>query len=141
MNKLYRSAISTFLIILIIVSCRKDKIDSAGNIYNQWEVADIMSVESVLYTKNNNFNPIIQFYKNGSISLKLDANNCIGDFILSGNGGIKIILSGCTEICCDSDFSEKIQQTLSLVDSYEIDKNKMKLHVPGWGWINLELHN
>jgi hypothetical protein len=141
MNKSFRISFSYLLLILILVSCRKDRNESADTIYNQWEVVDIMSVESVTYAKKDNFNPLIQFYSNGSVSLKLDANNCIGDFKLTGYGKIEITLKGCTEICCDSDFSKKIQETLSQVTSYKMDNNKMKLNVTGWGWINLKLHN
>lgn len=141
MNTTFRITFSYFLFILIFLSCRKDKNDSGGNILTQWNVVDIVSVESKNYAKNDGYNPVIQFYPNGSVTLKLNANNCIGDFSLTGEGSIKITMTGCTEICCDNDFSEKIQETLSLVESYEIDKSKMKLNVPGWGWINLELYH
>ena len=124
----------------IFISCNRTD-DVAKDIYERWEILDMMSVESVLYAKENNYNPQIEFYVNGSVSLKLDANNCIGDFTLTGQGEIKINLVGCTEICCDSDFSKKIQDMLSLVKSYSIEGNKMKLNVPGWGWINLKLYN
>lgn len=141
MNKLYRNVIPFFLIMLMMVSCQKDKYDSGEVIYNKWEVIDMMSVESVHYAKNNNYNPLIQFFVNGSVSINLDANNCIGNFALTGEDKIEIMLTGCTEICCDSDFSVKIQEMLSQVKNYSIEQNKLKLNVPGWGWINLELHH
>lgn len=136
MNKIQISFI-VLIFVFVFNSCKRS--DVARDIYNRWEIVDMMSVESVLYAKEDNFNPMIQLYTNGSVSLQLYANHCIGDFVLTGQEEIKIILTGCTEICCDSDFSTKIQEMLSQVKSYSIERNKMKLNVPGWGWINLEL--
>jgi len=121
-------------------SCNRHD-DVAIEIYNRWEVVDFISVESILYAKDNDFNPVIQFQKNGCYTLQLDVNNCTESFSLSGNEGIEITAAGCTKICCDSDFSNKITEMLAQVDSYSIEKNKMKLNVSGWGWINLELNN
>ncbi len=130
----------TIIIFLISLSCnRHDEI--VKDIYNRWEITDFMSVESVLYEKDNNFDPVIEFYRNGSYSIQLDVNNCLGGFSLPGNEEVNITVRGCTKMCCDSDFSKKIIEMLPQVDSYSIEKNKMKLNVPGWGWINLELDN
>ncbi len=91
--------------------------------------------------KNNEYNPIIEFYKEGNYTLELDVNGCSGEFKLTGEGEIEITLAGCTKLCCDSDFSKKIQEMLSQVSSYSIERNKLKLNITGWGWINLELND
>ena len=129
-----------FLILFSFVSCEKEE-KIANDIYYRWEMVDFMSVESVAYPKNNSYNPIIQFHKNGNYTLELDVNSCIGSFDISSGNGIELSATGCTYVCCDSNYSEKIASTLPKVKSYELDKNKLKLIVPGWGWINLELHN
>lgn len=97
-----------------------------------------MSIESVAYSKDKNYNPVIQFNTDGSYSLKLDINYCGGSFSLTGENGIAISAGGCTKICCDSKFSQKFTEMLPKVISYSIERNKMKLNVSGWGWIELE---
>ena len=129
-----------FVIFLSFVSCNKDE-KIAKDIYNRWEIVDFISLESVAYSKNNNYNPIIQFHKEGNYMLELDKNSCMGSFNLSFGNTIEISAAGCTKLCCDSKFSEKITSVLSNVESYEIDNNKMKLKIPEWGWINLVLND
>lgn len=136
----FRFCYITLLIFLIPVSCNRND-DLANDIYNRWEIKDFISVESVLYTRDNDYHPVIEFTKNGSVSLKLDANSCIGNFSLSEQKEVKISMAGCTKICCDSDFSKKTLEMLSRVKSYSIEKNNMKLYVPEWGWISLELYH
>lgn len=133
-------ALPFFLILCSFSSCEKDE-KIPKDIYNRWEIVDFMSIESVAYPKNNDYNPIIQFNKDGSYLLQLDVNNCNGNFTLSGENEITLTTSVCTYVCCDSDFSEKIQEMLQHVHSYSIEKNKLKLNIEDWGWINFELYN
>jgi heat shock protein HslJ len=122
---------------LMIFSC--DKSDPAENssIYGKWEADDFMSVESAAYSKKDAFNPIIELKEDGSYLLKLDRNSCMGSFILKNSNNISFSASGCTEICCDSEFSNKFVLMLTQVKSYSIEKNILKLEIPGWGWIEL----
>lgn len=129
-----------FVVLFSFISCNKDD-KIAKNIFNSWEIVNFVSLESGAYPKNNDYNPIIQFNKDGSYLLQLDVNNCNGNYTLSEENEITITTSTCTYVCCDSDFSEKITAMLPQVTSFNINKNKMKLDVPGWGWINLELHD
>jgi hypothetical protein len=124
---------------LTIFSCGKNETFTRTNIYGKWIATDFMSMESVLYSKENGFNPMIEFENDGFYNLKLDMNSCIGNFMLSGTYNIFISTSGCTKICCDSEFYNKFVQLLPLVESCQFEKNKLRLEVPGWGWINLEL--
>jgi heat shock protein HslJ len=125
---------------LIIFSCAKDETVNTS-IHGKWVATDFMSIESVLYSKKNGFNPEIEFKNDGSYNLKLDMNSCMGNFVLSGSNSISISASGCTKMCCDSEFSNKFVQLLPQVESYQFENNKLKLEIPGWGWINLELNN
>jgi heat shock protein HslJ len=131
-----------FFIVMIMVflnACKKDECRCDADIYHTWEVMEFMSVESVYYAKDNNCNPAIEFREDGTLDIHLDMNQCFGEFILSGKDGISISGIACTEICCDSDFSVKFTGMLSLVESYSVEQSKMKLIVPGWGWIELKL--
>lgn len=131
--------INAFLLIVFFVSCNKDNNEVADSIYYKWEVEYFMSAESLFYSKIDNYNPIIEFIKDGGFTLKLDANSCVGSFNLSDENSIEISSPGCTKICCDSDFSNKFSIMLSQVESYSINKNQLKLNVTGWGSINLKL--
>lgn len=119
-----------FLFFVLFISCEKEKKETTDDIYNTWEVVDFMSIESMLYSKNNNYNPVIEFKNDGSFSLKLDANNCFGSFEITGENNLKIGAAGCTKICCDSDFSNKFVEMLSQVESYSFEDNQLKLNVP-----------
>ncbi len=137
----FRIYILNILILLAAVSCEKNEARDADYIFNKWEVVDFMSVESMLYAKENDYNPLIEFLKDGTYLLKLDVNSCSGNFELLKNEGIQIASPGCTKMCCDSDFSKKLNEMLPQVESYSIEQNKLILDIPGWGWINLELNN
>ncbi len=123
---------------LVIFSCEKDETVEESDIYGKWTVTDLMSVESVGYFKKDEFNPVIEIKKDGSYHLKLNVNNCIGDFTLYTNNQISLSPAGCTKICCDSEFSNKLVLMLPKVKTYRLEKNKLTLEVPEWGWISLE---
>lgn len=125
------------MVLIALVSCNDDKCTCSGEIYGKWEASGFMSLESQGYPKDDNYNPIIEFKSDGSISIQLDANACFGDFEIDGESNINISDAGCTEICCDSDFSNKFVQMLSQVGSFEIEGDEMKLNISGWGWIAL----
>src|SRR5680860_199148 len=113
MKNFLKTAVIVFFLLAINVSCDK-KHDEVVDIINSWEVVDFMSVESVMYAKDKEFNPIIEFHENGAYSLQLDLNSCSGSFELTGEMEINITAAGCTKICCDSDFSRKFVLMLPL---------------------------
>lgn len=129
------------LIALVLFSCDKSENHIADDMYNTWEVIDFMSIESVSYAKNSDVPILITFEQNEIYQLNLDVNSCSGSFVLADDGNIEISVPGCTKMCCDSDFSNKVTTMLPQVTSYTIEGNMLKLNVPQWGWINLELHN
>lgn len=137
--KTFVFGIVVLLFVVSVSSCNKDEKIYADDIYNIWEATDYISLESSYHSKIDNYSPVIEFKENGSFTLKLDRNNCTGNFTVSGENGIEITGPGCTKICCDSDFSNKIAVMLPQVKSYSIEGNRMKMYVPAWGWINLEL--
>ena len=129
------------LILSLFLGCDKEESRNDGILFNTWEVVDFFSIESRVYAKKDGFNPIIEFKHDGSFKLRLDVNGCFGSFKVLSENKIEIPAVGCTEMCCDSDYSQKIAQMLSKVTSYELDGRTMKLNVPGWGSLNLELHD
>lgn len=140
MVNISKITVLAFIVLFSFISCTKDD-EIANDIYRSWEIVDFMSIESVAYPKNNNYNPVIQFHDDGKFTLQLDINSCFGSFNLLLGNNIEISEVGCTLVCCDSDYSEKVITMLPQVTSYSINANQLKLNVPGWGWINLELHN
>lgn len=98
-----------------------------------------MSVESVAYAKNENSPILLTFNKDGTYNLELDINSCGGSFEISNKNQISIESPSCTEVCCDSQFSNKLANTLSEVTSYSIEDHTIQLNVPQWGFIEFEL--
>ena len=139
MNRFQIAAIS--LLMLSVVSRDKNETEVQTDILGKWKAIEFMSIESMAYSKKDGYNPEIEFNGDGTYNLKLDMNGCIGNFTLSDNSGISITAPGCTKMCCDSEFSKKFVQMLPRVELYQFEGANLKLDVPGWGWINLELND
>jgi hypothetical protein len=129
-----------FFFCLLLISCSAEKNAAVPELYQSWEVKDFISVESIAYIKNPNTIILLTFQKNGSYSLALDVNHCGGSFSSGGNNSVTISNPVCTEICCDSKFSEKLVQMLPQVTSFSFEENKLYLRVPKWGFVVCEPH-
>lgn len=127
-----------FVLVFVVFSCDKSETEVRKAFYGKWNVTGFISVESMAYPTKNGFYPNVEFKEDGSFKLNLDVNSCKGNFTLLENNQISISASGCTKMCCDSEFSNKLYQMLPQVGSYQIENNILKLEIPGWGWINLE---
>lgn len=139
MVEMRRKFVVFISLVFLMSACGKDECSCSDSIYNTWEVVDFVSKESVLYEKTDGNNPTIEFKSEGGCAIRLDINSCFGDFELSGENNISISTIGCTEACCDSDFSSKFISMLSQVKTYTFYEDQLKLNVPAWGWIELEL--
>jgi len=132
-----------FLFILIMaipiafLACDKTVDGNQNDLNKKWELTKFISNESVSYTKNNNYNPTIEFKTDGTFSLKPDVNQCGGNFSITGENKISISPAWCTEMCCDSQFSQKFIEMLPLVKSFTIEGNNLTLFVPEWGSVFL----
>ena len=131
--------LSLFICVLSIFACTKDNVSGAGSLYKTWEAKDFMSLESVAYPKNENTKILLTSNSSGTYHLKLDVNSCGGNFVTRNNNQLEIESAACTEACCDSKFSEKLASMLQKVTTYEVAENTLKLNVPKWGYIQLEL--
>jgi len=130
--------LSLLISLFVLISCDKNDEGNAA-LYQTWEAKDFMSLESVAYPKAEGKKILLTFDKSGSFSLRLDINGCGGNFTVGENNRLEMTSPICTEICCDSKFSEKLVQTIPKVTSYNIEGAVLKLNVPQWGWIELEL--
>ncbi len=134
-----KTFILTILILMLnLISCNKDEATNSA-LFSTWEAKSFMSIESVAYPKNESNKILLTFNKSGSYQLKLDINSCGGSFTSEKNNQLEIQSVACTEACCDSKFSEKLAMMLSRVTSYNIEGNTLKLNVPQWGYIELNL--
>ena len=128
-----------FVIAFLLPSCDKEKCScNNSEIIGKWEIVDFISLESIAYTKNNNYNPRFEFKTNGTFHLVLDVNVCNGNYALADGNTMNCSTAGCTEMCCDSPFSEKVVAMLPRVASYDFLDSELQLKVPDWGWINLK---
>lgn len=131
--------LSLFVCALAMFACTKDDTSGTNNLCHTWEVKSFMSLESVAYPKTEGKKVLLTFNPSGNVGLKLEVNGCGSSFEISKPGEIKIDSFICTEICCDSQFSTKLLAMLPQVTSYEIVKNTLRLNVPKWGYVELEL--
>ncbi len=129
------------LLMLFMFSCDKNETEYVSDLYRKWEVTEFIMVDQVDYLKINGFNPLIEFRDDGTYNIKLDMNMCIGTYNLTEPNKILVTTSGCTKICCDSEFSNKFVQMLPRVQSFLFEKNKLILEIPGWGLMKLQLYN
>jgi len=136
MNRFQVTIISLFM--LAIFSCDKSEPDKTGSICGKWAVTDFISVESISYPKKDGFNPVIEIKIDGTYNLKLDMNSCMGNFTFSDPNMISFSASGCTKMCCDSEFSQKFTEMLPRVKTFSMEDRMLKLNIPDWGWIVLE---
>lgn len=124
--------------LLILISCNKEK-EANSILFATWEAKSFMSLESVAYPKNENNKILLTFNESGSYQLKLDINSCGGNFTSGKDNHLEMESPACTEACCDSKFSEKLATMISKVTSFSIEGRILKLNVPQWGYVELEL--
>ncbi|WP_340111481.1 META domain-containing protein [Maribellus mangrovi] len=133
-----KSILTVLLIALFLASCRDNDAKNCEELTGKWEIKEFISIESVLYAKDNAYNPLIEFNDDGTYNLYLDRNGCQGSFEFGEGDAIHISPAGCTEMCCDSDFSIKAAIMLNQVETYEMQDNDLELHIPTWGFLVLK---
>lgn len=125
------------ILIIFFCSCKSEEIFNT-ELYSVWEAKSFFSVDSRAYPRIEKNKILLTLYKDGKYRLKLDINNCSSEFSTSGINTIVFAYAGCTEACCDSEFSNKLTEMLPLVTCYKIEGKILKLEVPQWGWIEFE---
>ncbi len=127
------------VIIMIPGSCQKENTPVEYKIYNTWEAKEFISILSFNYPKDKDNKLLLTFKQGGTYQLKLDVNTCSGKFESNVANLIEVDFPACTEICCDSEFSNKFVALLPSVTSYTIKGKILDLNVPNWGTIRLDL--
>ncbi len=127
------------LLFLFPGGCRDEYNPDDTDLYGTWEAIHFISVESVHYSKTEDYNPQLSFIEDGSYGLGLDVNGCFGNYAVLDENRIEMTAPICTEICCDSDFSQKLAGMLSKVSRFEIHSPEvLYLFIDDWGFIKLE---
>lgn len=121
-----------------LTGCDENEPENPVNIFGKWEVISFEATESGTWPKDEDYNPQIEFKYDGTFTLFLDWNGCSGTFSVSGTNMIMIHEIGCTQSCCDSQFSLKLASMLKKTKTYSIEKRTLKLFIPDWGSIHLE---
>lgn len=129
-----------FVALVLITSCEKDELSVANHLYGDWRV---LYLNPAGLFKNNvypdDFSPRITFNSNGNLALRLSANTCGGDYVISDGNELNVAMIYCTEICCDDDFSLQVANLCGEISSFEIsDQKSLELHIKDWGFIKLE---
>ena len=125
----YLILIFTILVGLIMWSCKKE--DSNIDIEsNNWEIVKIKNQGESTYT-NATESYILVFVNDTTYTLKLDVNNCGGQYKIVHNGKISFSTMCCTEICCDSEFAENLVLLLSKMTEYYGKGNELILEGQG----------
>ena len=125
----YLILIFTILVGLIMWSCKKE--DSNIDIEsNNWEIVKIKNQGESTYT-NATESYILVFVNDTTYTLKLDVNNCGGQYKIVQNGKISFNTMACTEICCDSEFAENLVLLLSKMTEYYGKGNELILEGQG----------
>lgn len=108
---------------IIISSCKRSA--DNGSIIGSWRVASLLK-DGTSTVQNTSDTLLVSFFNDKSVRVQLEINNCEGTFT-TGQDGFDISNLGCTEACCDSEFSSDLLYTLKRVDDYTIAGEELNL--------------
>ena len=109
----------TFLLLLICFTfwtCEKKEID-IDLTTSTWEVISIKQSGQVLSDKAKE-SYTLKFTDDMTYILTLDVNNCQGVYTIQNDGEIVLERSGCTKVCCDSDYAETLLELIPKMTEY-----------------------
>ncbi len=107
-----------FIITLSLISwsCAKEDIN-IDITSSTWEVVKIKNQGESSYSRAKD-DYILKFENDSTYTLELDVNSCFGTYKILDNGSIEISGLGCTYICCDNEYSDKLSQLIPKMTSY-----------------------
>jgi hypothetical protein len=114
---------TTLLSILVftLISCDASTKDLIGT---SWKVSELTENGKAKAVTND----VVLMIKSATeFSLKLDKNSCVGIYEITGKNSIKLGNLGCTELCCDSDFSIAVSNALYKVSTINFEKQRATL--------------
>lgn len=68
---------------------------------------------------------ILKFQSDSEFTINLDVNNCFGSYSTSQNIDCEFNDLGCSEACCDSEFSEELIRRITKASKFEITGDKL----------------
>jgi heat shock protein HslJ len=112
------------LTFVALVACKKDN-NQNDTIFGKWKVEGFVADGSSI-SKTTEANIYVTFNNNKSVDIQLDVNSCFSTFTIESSN-ITIASLGCTEACCDSEFSQELAGLLSIVKTYHFTSGKLNL--------------
>ena len=109
------------ILVLTLISCDASTEEFIGS---SWKVTELTTNETTVKAAND---VILTIKSRTDFSLQLDTNNCFGTYAITGKNNIKLEGMGCTEMCCDSDFSMAVVNALYKVSKIQLKKDQVSL--------------
>ncbi|WP_298519417.1 DUF6438 domain-containing protein [uncultured Kordia sp.] len=109
------------ILVLTLISCDASTKELIGS---SWKVTELKTNGTIAKTTND---VILTIKSETDFSLQLDKNNCFGTYAITGKNNIKLESIGCTEMCCDSDFSMAVVNALYKVSNINLNKDRVSL--------------
>ena len=125
------------LLIFIMIGCKKN---DKNLLHGEWKATYIVYECDTVYPIPTGRDITIDFSEKGHSYLKLDVNDRYFDYKLGSNKDIKINFGPITLVCCDNDFSDKVEDLFRETSNYEF-KSENNLILLGNGQISLERQN
>lgn len=113
------------ILVLTLISCDATTKEFIGS---SWIVSGLTENGNTIAVTND---VILTIKSDTEFTLKLDKNNCFGVYTIASGGKIKLSNLGCTEMCCDSEFSTAVANALYKVSKIKFDKEKATLSGDG----------
>jgi len=110
--------------LILTSACLADK--TAQSLEGDWRVVSMQTTG--LASDNAPADYILQFGEDGNLNLRLDVNNCSGRFNTFNDSSLEIEPMGCTRVCCDTPFAERLTLALSEMEHFAIQGKRLTLH-------------
>lgn len=107
--------------------CNETTPDLNGTRWKVTEIRQPNASSAQLPTKDY----VLEFRDNKSVGIKLDINNCFGNYEIADAGKIFIQPLACTKACCDSDLAMQIISLLPQMTDYQVKNDIMRLSGSG----------
>ncbi|MEM6687539.1 MAG: META domain-containing protein, partial [Bacteroidota bacterium] len=110
------------ILVLTLISCDASTEEFVGS---SWKVVKLKTNGTSVDVTNE---VILKVNSQTEFSLKLDTNNCFGTYAITGKTSIKLAGIACTEMCCDSEFSQAVVTALYQVSNIKLKEDNATLY-------------
>lgn len=109
------------ILTLTLIACDAQTKEFIGS---SWRVTSLEMEGKAIAVANE---VILTVKSDSEFALALDKNNCFGTYVITNTNEIQLKTLGCTELCCDSEFSSEVTQALYKVSSIKMKKDVVTL--------------